>query len=150
VVEGEGFATSSREYGHNENAGCTGEDAVEGGDGMKLEQVQVLDPWSLKSIPENDEVYAKLTVDAPEMRDLIASVRKNRVMEPIRVTSDGYIVSGHRRRFAALATGVPSVHPIMLDVSYRRDRDKGQGLEAAGRIQWAAHVPRGATVSSFC
>jgi len=57
---------------------------------------------SLKPSPENDEIYGEIDEDSdPAMQSLIDSIRTMGLEEPIILTLDGYILSGHRRYFAA-------------------------------------------------
>jgi len=76
----------------------------------------------IRPTPENDDIYSRLSTDDPDVRDLIADVRARGVMEPMHVSSDGYVISGHRRRFAAMAAGVSEVPVIYNSVSYEHDR----------------------------
>lgn len=54
--------------------------------------------------PENARIYA----DAPGP-DLVESVRVNGVLQPLLVTQDGRVISGHRRLAAAAAAGLEEV-----------------------------------------
>lgn len=49
--------------------------------------------------PENDAVYGEVTLD-DQMERLIESINKRGLEEPIIVSRDGFIISGHRRFFA--------------------------------------------------
>jgi hypothetical protein len=55
---------------------------------------------SLKPSPENTRLY-RAADDDPDVEALADSIRKHGLREPLVVTADGYIVSGHRR-YAAL------------------------------------------------
>ena len=56
---------------------------------------------SLKPSPENDEVYSKVDPADPEIQRLAVSILKHGIKEPLVVTKDNYILSGHRRYAAA-------------------------------------------------
>src|SRR5262249_9586750 len=63
----------------------------------------------IKPSPENDELYSPVDIDSPEMGQLIASVRKEGIKEPLVLALDDYIISGHRRYAAACAAGLEEV-----------------------------------------
>lgn len=53
----------------------------------------------IKPSPENDDIYGPVTHDA-QMRLLIDSIQSRNLEEPLIVSADGFIISGHRRYFA--------------------------------------------------
>lgn len=65
-------------------------------------------PNDLRPHPMNEEVYGD-RADA----DLIESVRSKGVLNPILITTDNLIVSGHRRWGAAIAAGLDTV-PVVI------------------------------------
>jgi hypothetical protein len=73
----------------------------------------------LKPSPENDELYRPVSLDDPEVIRLAGSIKKNGLLEPIIITEDNYILSGHRRRVACMLAGLEEVpvrvHPIRHD-----------------------------------
>jgi ParB-like chromosome segregation protein Spo0J len=54
---------------------------------------------SLRVSPENLQLY-RCASDDPDVDALAESIRKNGLREPLVVTADRYIVSGHRRHAA--------------------------------------------------
>src|SRR5687768_11593003 len=54
----------------------------------------------LSPSPENDQIYKPVDPSDPEVQSLAASMREHKVLEPLVITEDRYILSGHRR-FAA-------------------------------------------------
>jgi ParB-like chromosome segregation protein Spo0J len=72
---------------------------------------------SLKPSPENELLYRSLA-DDPDIGKLAASIRKNGC-DPLVLTADGYIVSGHRRHAALLRIGQEFVRCRVLP--QRRD-----------------------------
>ena len=56
----------------------------------------------LRSTPNND-VYGGLSLSDPDIADLLASIRASGLLEPLRISQDNYLISGHRRRFCAAA-----------------------------------------------
>ena len=73
----------------------------------------------IRPCPENNDVYGGLSLSDPDVADLLASIRANGLMEPIRISADGYVISGHRvasarswrgwRRFQSSATRSPTL-----------------------------------------
>ena len=81
--------------------------------------------WPLNGIrpaPENDEIYRPISVD--HVRDLIADIREHGMLEPILVSADGYIISGHRRYFVARLIGFAEVPVRFHSVSRERNYEK--------------------------
>ncbi len=84
----------------------------------------------------NDEVYRPVTEDDPAVLQLAADVDRHGLLDPIIVTTDNVIVSGHRRRMACLIAGLDTVPvrranihsnaPQFIDllVSYNLKREK--------------------------
>ena len=59
---------------------------------------------SIKPSPENNDIYGPIEHD-DSMDNLIDSMRRKGMEEPILVTRDGFILSGHRRYYAAKFLG---------------------------------------------
>jgi hypothetical protein len=90
--------------------------AVEAGLKAKLGLVPVCD---LRPCPENDEIYGAQSLDDPDILSLIASIKELGVTDPIRISTDNVIISGHRRRFCAIKAGRTEVPVIREAVSYK-------------------------------
>jgi hypothetical protein len=56
----------------------------------------------IRPAPENDQVYRPIELEDPEILALAQSIRTNGLIEPIVISEDGYIISGHRRWNACL------------------------------------------------
>jgi ParB/RepB/Spo0J family partition protein len=69
---------------------------------------------------ENNQIYRPVDPSDPEIKELAASIRKNGIMEPLVVTADDFIVSGHRRYAAAKLAGLEDV-PIRRLSIFRTD-----------------------------
>ena len=71
--------------------------------------------------PENDQVYRPVDASDPQIVALADSIRSDPrgIREPLIVSADGYIVSGHRRHCAAKLIGLATVPCIRLPI--RRD-----------------------------
>ena len=57
----------------------------------------------LKPSPENDDIYMPVRPDDPAVRGLADSIAAHGVKEPLVVSADGFVLSGHRRLCAAQA-----------------------------------------------
>jgi ParB/RepB/Spo0J family partition protein len=72
---------------------------------------------SIKPAPENDAIYAPIAWDDPSIQDLARSIKENGVKEPLLISKDGYIISGHRRRIAAMLAGLEYVPVTVSPIS---------------------------------
>jgi hypothetical protein len=77
---------------------------------------------SIRPSPENDKLYRPVDPSDPEVKALAASVAKNGVLEPLLVTLDHFILSGHRRYAAARLAGLAEVPCRVVDLR-RTDLD---------------------------
>jgi hypothetical protein len=86
------------------------------GNQPELDHVQVLALNSIIPAPENENVYRPIAFDDPEIRELAKSIKMRGVLEPLLISRDGFIISGHRRRIGSLLAGLKEVpvkiHPI--------------------------------------
>ncbi len=64
---------------------------------------------SIRPSPANDKLYRPVSADDPEIRALANSIREHGLREPIVVTLDDYILSGHRRHLACRLAGLTVV-----------------------------------------
>ena len=84
---------------------------------LKPENTKVRQDRLLQEVPladvvpseENDQVYRPLDPLDPGMVALAESIRKHGLREPLVITLDGYLLSGHRRRFASQLAGLRKV-----------------------------------------
>jgi hypothetical protein len=67
----------------------------------KLGHVRQVNLAAIRPHPLNDKLYAPVDPDDPAIRDLAKDIRKNGVLEPLVLTKDFVVLSGHRRRVAA-------------------------------------------------
>lgn len=56
--------------------------------------------YSISPSEENDKIYGSVDTTDDAFLALVDSIQKNGLLQPIEVTSDGYIISGHRRYVA--------------------------------------------------
>jgi hypothetical protein len=89
---------------------------------VELVQVQVRDVYTIRPAPENDHIYDVIQCDDPDIHELARSIKEVGVQEPILISRDGYILSGHRRRVAAVLAGLKQVpvrmHPVSRAENY--------------------------------
>jgi hypothetical protein len=80
-------------------------------DGVKLEHVQVcqVPVEDLKPAPENELVYRPVLPDDPGIEALAESIKEYGIREPLVITEDNFILSGHRRLAAAKLAGLSYV-----------------------------------------
>lgn len=60
---------------------------------------------TIRPSPENEKLYRPVDPGDPDIRDLAESIRRYGVREPLVVSADGWILSGHRRYVAAQLAG---------------------------------------------
>src|SRR5687767_6385639 len=70
--------------------------------------------------PENDKLYRPVDLNDPTVRELAESIRKEGLKEPLVISLDGFIVSGHRRHFACKRAGMIAV-PCRIEPIRRTD-----------------------------
>jgi hypothetical protein len=70
----------------------------------------------IKPHPFNDKLYKPVDPNDPDVRALAQSIREQGVLDPLVLTSDYYILSGHRRRVAAMLAGLDEVPCRIEDV----------------------------------
>jgi ParB-like nuclease domain len=79
--------------------------------------------WSIKPAPENDDVYGVISQTDPEVVQLALSIKEHGLQEPILVSSDNYIISGHRRRIACGLAGLDHVEVRVHPISRKDNKD---------------------------
>ena len=95
----------------------------------KLEQgpVSEMPLNQLRPSPENDRLYRPIDRNDPDLKALAKSIKRHGVREPLVVTLDDWIVSGHRRYAAAKLAGLDMV-PVRVE-AFRRDDDIDRFIE---------------------
>jgi hypothetical protein len=78
----------------------------------------------IQPAPENDRLYRPVDPDDPEIQALAQSIARHGVKEPLVVSRDGYLLSGHRRYTAARLAGLERV-PCRVEPLRRRDDPDG-------------------------
>ncbi len=83
----------------------------------------------------NDEIYKRVRADDPAVRELAESIRALGVLDPLLVTTDGVILSGHRRHAAARLAGLTAVPVIFRHDTHSSDPDFAKKLVEANRTR---------------
>lgn len=78
----------------------------------------------LKPSPENDRLYKPIDPADPATRSLAQRIRAEGILEPLVVTLDDYILSGHRRYAAALMAGLEEVPCRVMPLRRLDDLDR--------------------------
>ncbi len=78
--------------------------------------------------PENNEIYRPIDRDDSDFIALVASIREKGVLNPLEISLDGYVISGHRRLAAAKMAGLKTVPCRVSNIS-RMIRRSENGLE---------------------
>ena len=81
--------------------------------------MELMNPYDLKPHPRNNEFFDDM--DGQKWKDFLQSVKTSGIIEPIIVTQDLVIVSGHQRVRAAKAIGILK---IAVEVRHYADDDK--------------------------
>ena len=82
--------------------------------------VEYVNTCDIKNSPENDDIYGKVSLD-DQMRILMDSIGRRGLEEPLIVSSDGFIISGHRRFAALRMLGNSNTVPIRRKLFSRHD-----------------------------
>jgi len=106
----------------------------------KSRQVQMLTVASIKPAPENDQLYKAIAWDDPEILELARSIKERGIQEPILISRDGYIISGHRRRIAATIAELELVPVRVHPISREQDREGFRSLLNSQRIKSASEL----------
>ena len=77
---------------------------------------RLINVFDLMESPENAKLYRERTVDDADFARLVRSVSENGVNQPLLVSRDRYIISGHQRRRAAIEAQRHQVPIIVLNI----------------------------------
>ena len=91
-------------------------------------RIQRVSIEEIRPSPENDELYNRINETRNDFQELVASVKKEGIKEPLQTTKDGFILSGHRRYAAAKKAGLALV-PIHVVSASRSDYSKADYLK---------------------
>jgi ParB-like chromosome segregation protein Spo0J len=91
---------------------------------LEFGHVRILPIDCLKPSPENAKLYRPVVPTDPEVIALAKRIEIDGVLEPIVISTDGYILSGHRRHCAAGLAGLEEVPVRFADVDHDSDLDE--------------------------
>jgi len=83
---------------------------------------------SIVPAPENDDIYNAIGRDDPAILELARSIQEYGIQEPLLVSTDHYILSGHRRRVAAIVAGLTEVPVRVHPISHEDDPEEFKRL----------------------
>jgi len=87
-------------------------------------KVELVRPDDIQPSPENAEIYGIPRMDSDSaMPTLVRSIERLGLEQPLIVTRDGYILSGHRRYFALRYLGAEYIPVRFADVSRAENAD---------------------------
>jgi hypothetical protein len=106
---------------------------------------------SIRPSPANDRLYRPVSVDDPDLRALAKSIREHGLREPIVITLDDYILSGHRRHLACRLAGltvvpcrvenIRSTDPEFLTMLREFNRQRVKSLDEVAREEIVSTDP---------
>jgi hypothetical protein len=79
---------------------------------------------AIRPSPENDKLYCPVNAADPAIAALAKSIGENGFLQPLVISADGFIISGHRRYAAAKKAGLTEV-PCVRASLRRRDDPSG-------------------------
>jgi hypothetical protein len=119
-----------------------------------LNDVEQLAIGNIFPSPENDKIYKPLERADPDIQALAASIKIIGVREPLVVTMDGYILSGHRRHGAAKLAGLKLVpcrrenithdHPDFVPLLREYNRQRVKSIDEVMREEIVSANPEDA------
>jgi len=77
-----------------------------------------INPRDLKPSPKNNKIYKSIDREDPAIKELARDIAVNGVFEPLVVSADNFILSGHRRREAAIIAGLKTVPCRIVNVRH--------------------------------
>jgi ParB-like nuclease domain len=80
----------------------------------KVGHIQLLGLNEITPSPENAQLYKPVTPDDEATIELAQSIREHGILDPLKISADGYVISGHRRLCAARIAGLEKV-PCRVD-----------------------------------
>ena len=78
----------------------------------------------VKPAPENMLLYHPISTSDPETVALAKSIKRDGILQPIGITTDGYIFDGHRRHVACQMLGRTTIPVRVKPISRARHREK--------------------------
>lgn len=89
-----------------------------------MQGVVLVDYWRITPSPENDTLYRPISQDDPAIVALSGTIRVDGLLEPLVLSLDGYILSGHRRYAACRLAGMTQIPCRYENVSRADEPDR--------------------------
>jgi hypothetical protein len=115
-------STATKNTSRRSKSSSTGANGAE----LGHDPIRRIPTSEIRPSPENEKLYKPVLKDDPEIIQLSESIKKRGVLEPLVVTLDGFILSGHRRYVAAKMAGLVPV-PCRVK-QFRRTDDPNEFL----------------------
>lgn len=77
-----------------------------------------IDPRKLKPHPANKKIYKPINQEDPDLQELARNIAANGVLEPLVISADKFIISGHRRQKTAIVAGLETVPCRQSDIKH--------------------------------
>ena len=87
-------------------------------------KTQIIPISQIRPMLENEKLYRPVSSSDPDVIALSDSIRANGILEPLVITKDGFLLSGHRRLMAAQLAGLREVPVRCEAISYWNQRDE--------------------------
>jgi hypothetical protein len=100
-----------------------------------MDRFSTRDIDQIKPAPENGAVYSAISWDDPDICELANSIKEHCLNEPILISKDGFIISGHRRRVAAALAGLRRVPVRIYPISRAEEPERFVRLLVAMNTQ---------------
>ncbi len=105
-----------------------------------LPQIELAQLDGIRPASVNDAIYKPVDPDDPDIRDLAESIRQDGLQEPLVISRDNVLVSGHRRRVGCLLAGLrrvpvrrlgilstdPGFERLLVTFNKTRDKDPAE------------------------
>jgi ParB/Sulfiredoxin domain len=89
----------------------------------KAEHVRLFGLNEITPSPENAQLYKPVTPDDEATIELAESIREHGILDPLKISADGYVISGHRRLCAGRMAGLEKI-PCRVDEVRRGHGEK--------------------------
>lgn len=105
----------------------------------RLHELELVPISKIRKSPENDELYKPVSRRDPEVRKLAKSIKQVGLLEPLRISRDNFIISGHRRFVACRLAGLreipcirdtrPHDHPALMKLLRECNRQRVKSFD---------------------
>lgn len=93
-------------------------ESLDSSNALKKPDISAFPLKEIKIAAQNYYIYERCGLDNEDDRLLLHSIREYGIEEPLSISSDGYLVSGHRRHWAATRIGLENVPVRIIEVTF--------------------------------